>query len=163
VIKPESSNEFPWISIWRLEAHSKHVGYVLRLLNRTGCCVWLYQKNLWLFMFEMHLISGITDGWQGCEPPPCQAKCKNRACPYLACISIFTILLVSVDCCFFAFFGLFSGDYGFLYSHSIAYRICYCFSTIFWVLASGSFQLIFPMAQTSSYGTAPDQSRLYCR
>jgi len=30
-------------------------------------------------MFEMHLISGITDGWQGCEPPPLsQAKCKNR-------------------------------------------------------------------------------------
>ena len=26
---------------------------------------WLYEKNLWLFMFEMHLISGITD-----EPPP---------------------------------------------------------------------------------------------
>jgi len=21
-------------------------------------------------MFEMHLISGITDGRQGCEPPP---------------------------------------------------------------------------------------------
>ena len=21
-------------------------------------------------MFEMHLISGITDWWQGCEPPP---------------------------------------------------------------------------------------------
>jgi len=29
------------------------------------CDVWLYQKNLWVFMFEMHLISGITD-----EPPP---------------------------------------------------------------------------------------------
>jgi len=31
--------------------------------------VWLYQKKFRLFMFEMHLISGITDGWQGCEPP----------------------------------------------------------------------------------------------
>ena len=42
--------------------------------------VWLYQKNFWLFMFELHLISGITDVWQGCEPPPlCQSKCKNRA------------------------------------------------------------------------------------
>jgi len=30
-------------------------------------------------MFEMHLISGITDGWQVCESPPCQAKCKIRA------------------------------------------------------------------------------------
>jgi len=49
--------------------YSKYAGCVLRLLNRTDCHVWLYQKNLWLFMFKMHLISGITDGWQGCEPP----------------------------------------------------------------------------------------------
>jgi len=28
------------------------------------------SKELWLFMFEMHLVSGITDGWQGCEPHP---------------------------------------------------------------------------------------------
>ena len=27
--------------------------------------------------------------------------------------------LVSVDCCFFAFFGVFSGDFWFLYSRSI--------------------------------------------
>jgi len=38
---------------------------------------------------------------------------------YVACILVFTILLVSVDCCFFAFFGVFSGDFGFLYSCSI--------------------------------------------
>ena len=30
-------------------------------------------------MFEMHLVSGITDRWQVCESPPCQAKCKIRA------------------------------------------------------------------------------------
>jgi len=39
--------------------------------------------------------------------------------PYLACISVFTILLVSVDCCFFAFIGVFSVDFGFLYSCSV--------------------------------------------
>jgi len=39
---------------------------------------------------------------------------------YPLCILVFTILLVSVDCYFFAFFGVFSGDdFGFLYSHSI--------------------------------------------
>ena len=66
--------------------YSKHAGYVLRLLNHTDCYVWLYQKNLWLFTFEMHLISGITDGWQGCELPPLsQAICKNRAPPSLYC------------------------------------------------------------------------------
>jgi len=28
-------------------------------------------------------------------------------------------ILVSIDCCFFAFFGVFSGDFVFLYSRSI--------------------------------------------
>jgi len=37
------------------------------------------SKELAAVMFEMHLISGITDGWQVCELPPCQAKCKIRA------------------------------------------------------------------------------------
>jgi len=42
--------------------YSKHVGCVLRLLNSTDWFVWLSQKtNLWLLMFEMHLISGITN------------------------------------------------------------------------------------------------------
>jgi len=44
--------------------YSKPAGCVLRMLNRTDCYVWLCQKNLCLFMFEMHLISGITHGWQ---------------------------------------------------------------------------------------------------
>jgi len=70
-------------------------------------------------MFEMYLISGMTYGWQGCEPPH-PAKLNVKPDPYLACMSVFTILLVSVDCCFFfAFFGVFSGDFGFLYSRSI--------------------------------------------
>jgi len=38
--------------------------------------------------------------------------------PYLACILVLTILLASVDC-FFAFLGVFFGDFGFLYSRSI--------------------------------------------
>jgi len=43
------------------------------------CVCWIvpivtcdYQKKLWLFMFEMHLSSGITGRWQGCKPPSCQ-------------------------------------------------------------------------------------------
>jgi len=40
-------------------------------------------------MFEMHLIIGITDGWQGCEPPP-PAKLNEKPAPYLACILVFT-------------------------------------------------------------------------
>jgi len=69
-------------------------------------------------MFEMHLISGITDGWQECEPPrPCQAKCKTGSLP-----SLHFGIYYSFDfsrLCFFAFFGVFSGDFVFLYSCSI--------------------------------------------
>ena len=50
--------------------YSKQAYCILRLLNRTDCYVWLYPKNLWLFIYEMHLIIGITDGWLGCEAPP---------------------------------------------------------------------------------------------
>jgi len=59
--------------------YSKHAGCVLRLLNRTDLSR-VTIKKLWLFMFEMHLISDITDGWQGCEPPSpakLNVKCKN--------------------------------------------------------------------------------------
>jgi len=76
LLTPESSSEFPWISIWRLvKPHTNYYADILkarllRLLNHTDCYVWLYQKNLWLLIFEMHLISGMTDGWQGCKLPP---------------------------------------------------------------------------------------------
>jgi len=70
-------------------------------------------------MFEMHLISGIADGWQGRETQRPPAKRNVKTGPYLACILVFAILLISADCCFFAFFGLFSSDFGFLYSRSI--------------------------------------------
>jgi len=46
-------------------------------------------------MFEMHLISGITKGWQGCEPPPLPIK-MQKPDPYLGCILAFAILLVSL-------------------------------------------------------------------
>jgi len=64
--------------------YSKHADCVLRLLNGTDCYVRLYPENLWLIMFEMHLISGITDGWQGCEPsPPTKLNVKTGPLPSL--------------------------------------------------------------------------------
>ena len=112
---------YKWISIRRL------------VKPHANCCVdiltarWLrpafaesyrlrrvsLSKNLWLFMFEMHLISGITD-----EPPrpPCQAKCKNRA---LRSLYFGIYYSFGFSRLFFAFFGVFSGDLGFLYSCSI--------------------------------------------
>jgi len=32
-------------------------------------------------MFEMHLISGITDGWQGCESPHPPVKLNVKTGP----------------------------------------------------------------------------------
>jgi len=71
--------------------------------------------NLWLFMFEMHLISGITD-----EPPRTHLAKLNVKTGSLRSLYFgiyysfgFSRLL------FFAFSGVFSGDFGFLYSCSI--------------------------------------------
>jgi len=125
VIRPEASNEFPWISIWRLvKPHANYCVDILKarwlrpaLLNRADCYVWLYLKNLWQFVFKMYLIIGITDGWQSCEPPPplpTYCKCKNRAPILVLLYSLgFSRLL------FFAIFGVFSSDFGFLYCRSI--------------------------------------------
>jgi len=151
--------------------YPKNAGSVLCLLNRTDYYVLLYQKNSWLFVLEMHLISGMTDGGKGCEPlPPGKLNVQSGPLPSLSfgsffkenvrypvwtcrnpisvilvtrfslilgiqfsilgarigslkhlkkLILVFAILLVSVDCCFFPFFEMFSSDSGFLYSCSI--------------------------------------------
>jgi len=62
----------------------------------------------------MHLISGITD-----EPPP--AKLNVKPGPYVACILVFTILLVTVDCCFSRFWECFPVISGF--GIAVQYRV----------------------------------------
>jgi len=54
-------------------------------------------------MFEMHLISGATDGKQGCELPPGKLNVKIGS-PHLACILAFTSLLVFSSLLFFYLF-----------------------------------------------------------
>jgi len=61
-------------------------------------------------MFEMHRISGITDGWQGCDPPPCQVKTLPSLYFGIYYYFVFSRLL----------FFVFSGDIGFLLSRSIS-------------------------------------------
>jgi len=102
------------------------------------------------------LISGVTSGWQGCEPPSCQAKCKNQAPSLLVFwYWLFFWLQWIVFCFFRSVFRIFR-----VFCIAVQYRICYCFSTIFWVLASGLSSSKFPLAQTSSYVTAPDQNKI---
>jgi len=64
-------------------------------------------------MFEMHLISGITD-----EPPP-PAKLNAKTGPLRSLYFGIYYSFGFSRLLFFAFFGVFSGDFGFLYSRSI--------------------------------------------
>jgi len=91
--------------------YSKHDGCVLRLLNRIRETL---SKELWLFMFEMHVISGITDGGRGGNrPPSAKLNVKTGTLSSLY-FSIFYSFGFS-SLLFFAFFGVFFGDFGFLY------------------------------------------------
>jgi len=129
--------------------YSKHAGCVLRLLNRTDCDMWLYQKILWLFMFEMHLISGITD-----EPPRRPAKLNVKTGPLRSLYFGNYYSFGFSRLFFFRFSECFSVISGFCIA--VQYQVCYRFSTIFWVLASGLPSAKFPL----SYVTAPDQSKV---
>jgi len=66
-------------------------------------------QNWNLIFFEttaVHLrqvSSSVTDGGQGCAPPPWQTKCKKWV-PLLASISLFGILLIFTRFLFSAFF-----------------------------------------------------------
>ena len=76
-------------------------------------------------MFEMHLTSGITDGWQGCEPPsPAKLNVKSRPLSslYIGIYYSFGFIRLLF---FLRFFGVFSGDFGFLYSRSILHFLLF--------------------------------------
>ena len=138
-ITPESSNELKWISIWRLV--KPHANYCVDILIAR----WLRPAFAELYRLlrvtpskELAAVRvwNAPDQWHNCRganrPPPAKINVKIGILPRLY-FGIY-ILLVSVDCCFLRFSEFFSGDFGFI---AIQYRICYCFSTIFWMLASG--------------------------
>ena len=105
---------------------------------------------MWLFVFEMHLISGVTDGG-GCETdagvrtaPPWKAKCKNQAPTELVFwYLLFVWLSVSFFLRFSECFPVISG-----FSTANQIRIHCYFSTFFTVLGwpVGSLQLVSPLA-----------------
>ena len=74
-------------------------------------------------MFEMHLISGITE-----EPPPL-AKLNVQTGPLRSLYFGIYYSFGFSRLLFFAFFGVFSGDFEFFIA--VQYRVYYCFSTIF--------------------------------
>jgi len=159
VITSESSNQFPWISIWRLA--KPHANYCVDILKACWLrpafaeSYQLLRVNQAKKLVAVH-VWNAPDKWHnwpgsGCKPPPGELNVKIGS-PHLACILVFTILFILVGCCFTECFPLIAG-----FSIVVHIRIhCYYFSR---VLASGLPSAKFPpLAQTSSYATALDQS-----
>ena len=75
--------------------------------------------DAWLYGILPLKTIGVTDEGQRCEPPPWQAKSKNRA--VIAYISVFNIPLAFSRLLFFPFFVIFTeyffADFGFHHGH----------------------------------------------
>ena len=155
-ITPESSNEFPWISIWRLV--KPHAKYCVNILKARWLCpafaesYRLRRVTLSKELVAVHVWNAPAQ-WHNWRTSPL-AKLNVKTGPLLACISVVTILLVSVDCCLLRLWECFPVIS--VFCIAVQYRVCYRFSTIFWVLASGLPSAKFP----PTYVTAPDQSKV---
>jgi len=152
VITPGSSNEFPWISIWRL------------VKPHDNCCVdiltarWLrpafaesyrlLRPTLSKELVAVH-VWNAPDQWHNWRTSPL-AKLNVKSGPLRSLYFGIYYSFGFSRLLFFAFLGVFSG-----LCIAVQYRVCYRFSTIFWVLASGLPSAKFP----PSYVTAPDQSK----
>ena len=125
VITPESSNEFPyeWISIWRLV--KQHANYCVDILTAR----WLRPAFAKLYRLRRVTLSkelvavhvwNAPDQWHNWRTAPLpHAKLNVKTGPLP---SVYFGIYYSFGfsrLLFFAFFGVFSGDFGFLYSCSI--------------------------------------------
>ena len=125
VMRPESSNEFPyeWISIWRLV--KPHANYCVDILTAR----WLrpafaesYRLRRVTLSKELVAVHvwNAPDQWHNWRTaPPHLAKLNVKTGPlrnlYFGIYYSFGFSRLL----FFAFLGVFSGDFGFLYSRSI--------------------------------------------
>ena len=128
VITPESSNQFPWISVCRwVETHANYCVYILKarwLLPAFAesyrlLCVTLSKEfvalHVWNAPDQWH--NWRVAGVRTAPPPLAKLNVKTGPIP-----SLYFGIYYSSDfsrLLFFAFFGVFSGDFGFLYSRSI--------------------------------------------
>jgi len=114
------------MSIWRLV--KSHANYCVDILKTP----WLrpaFAESYRLLRVTLSkelvavLLWNASDQWHNWQvaggriATPSKLNVKTE--PRIPCFIVFTILLVSVDCCFFASFGVFSGDFGFLHRRSI--------------------------------------------
>ena len=138
MITPGSSNEFPWISIWRLVR--PHANYCVDILTAP----WLrppfaesYRLRRVTLSKELVAVHvwNAPDQWHNWRTAPPPAKLNVKTGP-----------LRSLYFGIYYFFGFsrllflrFSECFPVILDFCIAVqsRVHYCFSTIFWVLASG--------------------------
>ena len=126
MITPESFKEFPWISIWRLV--KPHANYWVDILKarwlrpafaRTDC----YAVTISHELVAVH-VWNAPDQWYNWRvagmrtaPPPAMLNVKTGPLPSLYFGIYYSFGFSRL--LFFVFFGVFSGDFGFLHSHSI--------------------------------------------
>ena len=129
MITPGSSNEFTWISIWQLA--KSHANY---------CIVSIILKARWLrpaFIESYRLLHATLskellavhvwnapDQWHnrrvaGARTAPSPAKLNVKTRPLRSLYFGICYPFRFSGLLFFVFFGVFSGDFGFLYSRSI--------------------------------------------
>jgi len=159
LITPESSNEFPWISICRLVKPHADI-----LKARWLRPAFAESYRFWRVALSKELAAvhvwNAPDQWHNWRVAvtitPVKLNVKTGPLPSLYFGIYYSFGFSRL--LFFTFFWVFSADFGFCIA--VQYKIYYCFSTITWVLASGLPSAKFPLAQTSSYVTAPDQSKV---
>ena len=122
-ITPESSNEFPyeWISIWRLV--KPHANYCVDILTAR----WLHPAFAESYRMRRVTLSkklvavhvwNAPDQWHNWRTAPL-AKLNVKTGPLRSLYFGIYYPFGFSRLLFFAFFGVFSGDFGFLYSCSI--------------------------------------------
>ena len=125
MITPESSNECPceWISRWRLV--KPHANYCVDMLTARWLrpafaeSYRLRRVTLSKELVAVH-VSNAPDqwhNWRTTPPPLAKLNVKTGPLPSLYFVIYYSFGFSRL--LFFAFFGVFSGDFGFLYSCSI--------------------------------------------
>jgi len=86
----------------------------------VDCCVRLYQKNLCCSCLKCTWSVAQLTGGGGANLPPAKLNVKTGPL-FSLCFGIiyYSVGFSTVDCCFFACFGVFSGDFVFFNSRSI--------------------------------------------
>ena len=149
MITPESSNEFPWLSIWRLvKPHANDCVDILKArwlrpafaelhrLLRVALSKEVSAVHVWNAPDQWHnwRMAGVRTAF------PCKLSLKTGPllCLYIGIYYSFGSGLLS----FLRFSECFPVISGFCIA--VQYRICYCFLSIFWVLAGGIPSAEFP-------------------